>query len=456
MIPVKRSNNQTKSNINRYSSKGKDVAKQSTSRQRAADSFTSDSDGPISFPVIKQSDNAKILPRYTGILSRPVDDGVSMDDLDQLQQDFEKLLSTSAVRNRLLRSEVESMDKVEKKGKPIEKSSLKRKRPDEKLKYKDTKNGSRLFKTKQYNPPINGFMGEHSTKHEVPKVILPRNDTSDKFWSSIEPYCADVTKDDVNFLDDLIQECSQDINVKIPEIGEHYAMEWAESTLNQEQNLSTLGKPTKTKSINFSNDLKKSGLNAMVDTFSSPLTQRLLAGLLEEKVLKSYPNSISKLKASDFTLKNNNGPRGGMCLDRRLRKELMEQGILDVDDLPKTFPPEDDILLEIKKCQQELAVVNEHNIKELEKVRTMVAKDLRKQEIKMALSKVDNKVMAMYNTLLTAKQKHVSATDDEEGFDKQNNRLLPRECEEEANKLIKQQMMFHRELSELTNFSMLQ
>lgn len=79
-------------------------------------------------------------------------------------------------------------------------------------------------------------------------------------------------------------------------------------------------------------------------------------------------------------------------MDRRLRKELVEQGILDVEDLPKTYPPEDDILLEIKKCQQELSVVNEHNISELNKLRTIVAKDLRRQEVKNALNKVDNEV----------------------------------------------------------------
>lgn len=48
-----------------------------------------------------------------------------MEDLDALQQDFERLLSTCAVRNRLLRSEVESIDRVEerreKRGKFIEK-----------------------------------------------------------------------------------------------------------------------------------------------------------------------------------------------------------------------------------------------------------------------------------------------------------------------------------------------
>ncbi|GJQ68220.1 hypothetical protein Trydic_g10760 [Trypoxylus dichotomus] len=391
----------------------------------------------VTFPLIKQSENAKTLQRYATILSRTAEDGVSMEDLDALQQDFERLLSTCAVRNRMLRSEVESIDRVEekreKKGKFIEKQSLKRKRPDDKLRYRDGKNGVRVFKPKHNNFFMNSFMNDLQHKHEVPKVTLPRNDTSDKFWSSIEPYCAELSRDDVNFLDDLIQECSQDINVKIPEAGEHYAMEWAESTINQEQVLSNVGKSPKSKTMTYNNDLKKNGTNALVDTFSSPLTQRLLAALLEEKVIKSFPSAFDKLKASDFSIKNSNGGRGGVCLDRRLRKELVEQGILDVEDLPKTYPPDDDILLEIKKCQEELSVVNEHNISELNKLRTIVAKDLRRQEVKNALGKVDNDIMSMYNNWLTY-------------F----------ECDEEANRLIKQQSVLHRELAELTDFSLIQ
>lgn len=84
--------------------------------------------------------------------------------------------------------------------------------------------------------------------------------------------------------------------------------------------------------------------------------------------------------------------RGGHCLDQRLAQELLDQEILEVDDLPKTFPPEDDILIEIKKCQQDLAVVNKHNQQELRKLRTNVAKDLRRQDVKSALEKVDNQV----------------------------------------------------------------
>lgn len=63
------------------------------------------------------------------VLSRSVEDGVGMEDLDQLQHDLEKLLSTTAVRNRLLRSEIESIDRVEerrknKRGRPYDKVYL--------------------------------------------------------------------------------------------------------------------------------------------------------------------------------------------------------------------------------------------------------------------------------------------------------------------------------------------
>lgn len=49
--------------------------------------------------------------------------------------------------------------------------------------------------------------------------------------------------------------------------------------------------------------------------------------------------------------------------------------------------------MEIQKCQKELAVVNEHNQQELNKLRTSVAKDLRRQEVKAALDKVDNQAI---------------------------------------------------------------
>lgn len=104
----------------------------------------------------------------------------------------------------------------------------------------------------------------------------------------------------MQYLDDLINECEQDIDVKIPELGEHYALQWTDSSVAQEQNIANVAKPIKMKAMPYGNDVKKNGLNMIVETFRSPFTQRLLSALLEEKVFKSYPPVIDKLKGIIF------------------------------------------------------------------------------------------------------------------------------------------------------------
>lgn len=55
------------------------------------------------------------------------------------------------------------------------------------------KSGRSIIKTK----PSSTFINDLPVKQELPKVCLPTHDT-DKFWLSIDPYCCDVSKEDVN------------------------------------------------------------------------------------------------------------------------------------------------------------------------------------------------------------------------------------------------------------------
>ncbi|XP_017777042.1 PREDICTED: transcriptional adapter 3 [Nicrophorus vespilloides] len=393
---------------------------------------------PINLPLIKQTDIATALPSYTSILKRTQKDGVRMDDLDQLQQDFERMLSTCAVRIRLLKAETE--DRRDKKGKPYQ-PSAKRKREDER-RHTDARNVVKILKTKQA-VPVNNYKNDESVRRKVPKVIIEKHDVSNRFWLSLDPYCQDVSRDNVCFLDDIIQECSQEIEVKIPEVGDHYATEWAENTVQREQTNGHMKAPKKPTNSTYS-DVKRNGVtNNTNDTYPSPLMQRLLDTLIKEKVIKQMPTVFEKFqKSTEYTIKSSNGMRSGLCLDRLLRKELVDQGILDVEDLPKTYPPDDEILMEIKKCQQELEVVNKHNISELHKLKSLVDKDIRKQDVKAALDKVDTQVLNMYNKLLMMKQNTC--------YDRHKDRQM----EEDAAKLIKEQLLLHEELTELTDFSL--
>lgn len=365
---------------------------------------------------------------------------------------MEKLLSTSAIRTRFFLGEYTQADQrdTHHDKKAHDKTSLKRKRPDEKPKYKDLKNGLRVVKKDSFK-----FYNDNMYQ-EIPKITLPKNDNSDKFWASIEPYCAPVDKDDVAFLDTLIQEFSKEIDIKIPEIGEHYANTWSEELINDEQNL---GKSPTKKPLN---DFKKSGLHVMVESFATPQTLRLLSALIQERALKStnpfMKNTengikINKVKSSEMLkLKHNIGQKVGTCLDKRLLKELVDQGILKHDDVNKAVP-EDEILAEIKKCQQELVTVNEYNLEELNKLRSAVMNDIHCNQLKDDLDKIDKEVLDLYNSIMVARKKALQ--DDGRDYDKLFSEEMISDFERKANALLRQQHVLNREINSMTDMSML-
>lgn len=53
---------------------------------------------------------------------------------------------------------------------------------------------------------------------------------------------------------------------------------------------------------------------------------------------------------------------------------------------------EDEIVQEIKLCHAELLTMNEHNRRELNRLRNIVNKDITRQEFVQKLDEVDNKV----------------------------------------------------------------
>lgn len=184
-------------------------------------------DSQMTIAHIKGQDNFKLLPRYSASLGRPHDDSMPAEDLDAIQLELEMLLSTVAQRARALKYEFESIDredKREKKGKYIEKQPAsppgKRKRggtddnkkTKENAKYFGTQKMSKLKSSSAHSPApsqhtddsldaVPYFQSNHAPR-ENPKVVLPKNDTPNKFWLSVEPYCMPISQEDikVNYL----------------------------------------------------------------------------------------------------------------------------------------------------------------------------------------------------------------------------------------------------------------
>lgn len=116
--------------------------------------------------------------------------------------------------------------------------------------------------------------------------------------------------------------------------------------------------------------------------------------------------------------------------------------------------PEDEILSEIKKCQQELTTVNEYNIEELNKLKTAVINDLHSNEVKEQLEKVDKQVLDLYNKIIVSRKTAQQEEGDE--FDKAIfSEQITKEFENQADALLKQQIELNREINGLTDMQMI-
>lgn len=413
--------------------------KESSTSKTKNDSSSSEGENSEYIPIIRTMDNATILSKYTAILSRTSEDAITMEELDGLQQDLEKLLSTCATRNRYLRSEVVSLDKEEKRDKKklLDKAPMKRKRIEEKVKQKEARNGSRLIKKHGLN--VNNYIEAPVRQQELPKLTIPKNDTSEKFWASVEPFCAELQKEDVLFLDSLIENCSKEINVKIPEVGEHYVHEWANELYGDDSSV-----PIKAPRKGVNPENKKNFINALLETFSNQKTQSLL---IEERI--SNLPAVPPTSPHIFNHKLKNKSVG--CVEKRLKKELLEQGIINREDYHRSSP-DDEVLQEVKKVQQELTIVNDQNVRELKKLKEIVAKDMHRQEVKEALDRCDQQIMELYSKVIETKQKALSNEDKD--IDKNDlNVQITEDFADEADRLIDKQFILNKELLDLTDLS---
>ncbi|KAL7293852.1 hypothetical protein TKK_0012907 [Trichogramma kaykai] len=401
---------------------------QQPSTPLAADHSSSDSsEATITLPVIKMIDNSKLLPRYTSILERTAEEGITMEDLDILQNELETLLSATVVRSRLINEEIINLNVSEEKRDKRSKASksltlVDKKSRDEKLKPKE-------LGLKSHSPLPTKLMkqraaGSSATQvvpnpHEIIRVegskldgksLLPKNDTLNKFWASVEPYCGDITSEDIKLLQDLIAHHS-DLGEfkKIPPLGRHYTMVWAEQELMQEEEAGRDPNNTeKKKQSDVTRLLSK--VDKKSNGISGPLTQRLVSALLEENVYVANNNADNKLfRDGDPPVLRDLSIQNSMNLEMRMHKELVEQGILDAEPQKKN-PEEDEILMEIKRCQRELIALSSHNEQQLKKLLQHAKDECKRQELKRKISTVDNEVVENYTKLVAAKQRKVPLT----------------------------------------------
>lgn len=145
-----------------------------------------------------------------------------------------------------------------------------------------------------------------------------------------------------------------------------------------------------------------------------------MAALVEENVLPDTDTSPSAASAADAAVDGRPTAamlRNGVTLERRIRQELIDQGLLSDDEdggLPGAPPEDDEIFGEIMRVRTELATIAEYNYTELQKLRLKAKTEMRRLEVKRQLDVVDQRIVEMYMRVADIKQQKRRALSDDE------------------------------------------
>ena len=244
---------------------------------------------------------------------------------------------------------------------------------------------------------------------EANKPMTPKNETPSRFWQFVEPYCAPVGQDDVKFLEDMMKGYSEMSEYyRVPPLGQHYAIRWAKEDIEAEKI-----KSEENKDVKEENSGKSGKKDKTEKPDSSPfgeLTQRLVQGLMEENIMNQVDDMMVAGKDEDIGSRNSFiqslKVANGDSLEKRLKKELEEQGILDPED--ESDPGADEILSELMRCQEELKAVQHHNHNQVRRLLRTSREEMAKQEIRVRLAEADKEVCEAYKKIALARSKKKS------------------------------------------------
>ncbi|KAI0237724.1 Transcriptional adapter 3-B [Lamellibrachia satsuma] len=415
-------------------------------------------DCPLQFPDLKPVEHQRLCPTYTTVLGRSEEDGVFIDELDMLQTETETLLAAAAKRMRHLEAEINilttwqekgkdnkktmTLGKGEKgkdkkmtplgKGEPVTPVSGKRSgkvaddKPSKKFKETPSKvvNTPNRAKGKVQHLKMHEFEFPESPKPippELPKI--PKNDTPNRFWAMVEPYCADITADDLKFLDELIRQHEDNADYyKVPSLGKHFSEKWAQEDLLDEQKE---GSRLNDKRSSASSNHNSTDVTAVVRQLENgnddmspfgPLTQRLVQALIEENIMT--PLDDTAMTEADAAEAASISPRSlakqlnignTAALERRIKRELEENGILEVEDKTED-DTNDEILNELRRKQHELKVISQHNQAVNKKLLKLATQAMHRQDVRRKMAAADAEVMEAFRRIQTARQKKKTPT----------------------------------------------
>lgn len=276
---------------------------------------------------------------------------------------------------------------------------------------------------------------------QQPKMALPKNDMPNKFWLSVEPYCMPLTNEDLRLIDDLLEQYRGPLVPPIPALGPHYSTAWAQEDMKALQ-----PGGARQKSQNATAMLKKAE-GMLEESITGPLTQRLVSALMDESLpseqaaVGEHSNSNSSSNENTHSSSSNaaGGPanagppsasasasaaaasgnfrslsmlKHGVGIEQRLKKELIDSGLIDVNEL-NAHEDVDEVLLEIKRVTTEISSVAQFNCDELKRLRADASQEIKRIELKRKLDTIDQEILECYKRMLQYRAKRKGHTAEE-------------------------------------------
>uniref|UniRef100_A0A3P9MN73 Transcriptional adaptor 3 (NGG1 homolog, yeast)-like n=1 Tax=Oryzias latipes TaxID=8090 RepID=A0A3P9MN73_ORYLA len=305
---------------------------------------------PLKYYDFKPVDHVRLCPRYTAVLGRSEDDGIGSGELDTLQLELETLLSSASRRLRALEEQRQILtDWQDKKGdkrflkmgKDPDPAATSRHKPKkQKLDGKGAHGqgpGPGRPKSKNLQPKVQEYEFTDEPQ-DIP--CTPKNDAPNRFWASVEPYCADITNEEIRLLEELLKPLEDEAEYfKIPALGKHYSQRWAQEDLLEEQREGARANDKKKGIMGGPlSELDAKDVDSLLKKSESqhesqedgcpfgPLTQRLLQALVEENIISPMEDSpIPEISGKDVTDGAGTSPRSQGKAFRLAKEEMRKQ-----------------------------------------------------------------------------------------------------------------------------------
>ena len=244
-----------------------------------------------------------------------------------------------------------------------------------------------------------------------------------KFWSYVEPYCSDILPEQITAVEESLSSKADIVEYyKIPALGKHYSEIWNKEDFLEEQQQSSKIDKKRSSPISgtdltekLSNDCIMSAIKEEGCSYGS-FTQRLISALVDENIMAPVCENdlhdaikLDNNKTEMKTQKNHNSSSSNnhtKSLESAIKEELYSLGLIDsLNEEENYMDADDEILLELRRLQNELKAVRSHNKHNVSKLVARAKIAMKKQEVRQKAKVLDAEVVDIFRKLSSSKAK---------------------------------------------------